>query len=115
MARKASDAVTLQRIANSQGIVHIRIGDYPAALADLEEALASLARDPDPALEASLLLNTGGVYQRMGDHERAMEYCKRSLALGRALADERHVASTLTFLGDTAIALERLEIGRAHV
>jgi len=115
IARRANDWYTIQRILNSWGIVYIRIGDYASALQSLEECYETLKKHPDLYLESSVALNIGAIFQRSGDHEVALDYFNRSLALGRELSDDRHIASSLIFLGDTALTQNNYTAARAHL
>ena len=115
LAQANNDPAVLQRIWNSWGIVYIRIGDYKQALQAFESCLELLQTFPDPYLESSVLTNVGAIFQRSGENVVAMDYFQRSVAIGRDLSDDRHVASTLIFLADSSFLLEKVPEARGYL
>ena len=63
------------------------LGDYPAAMAALDEAMAIGEALGDNAVIAAALTNVAIVYSMTGDYERALDTNRRSLALAVAAND----------------------------
>ncbi len=115
IAQANEDYSTLQRIWNSWGIVFIRVGDYEQALHAYEKCLELLQKFPDPYLESSVLTNLGAIFRRSGEHPVAKDYFFRALAIGRDLADNRQIASTLIFLGETSLFERKYDEARSFL
>ncbi|HET9299269.1 MAG TPA: tetratricopeptide repeat protein, partial [Candidatus Polarisedimenticolaceae bacterium] len=74
--------------------------DYPAALAELNQALAIARAYERPDMEARFLQRLGIVYSQAGDDEAAAEHFRRSLALHHAAGNKIGEAAVLMQLGD---------------
>ena len=81
-------------ILTELGRLHLRIGEYPAALKHLEGAM-----DAMEAPSAQLLDEAGRVHQRQGDIEAARRCFQRSLDLAQAQDDPLSIARALSRLG----------------
>jgi predicted ATPase/class 3 adenylate cyclase len=73
-------------------------GDYPLALAWLDEGLSSL-EEHDSTEEAEISLIAGLVHTRQGDYEQAIRLCERSLRVADNLNDDSVRARAFNLLG----------------
>lgn len=79
-----------------------RDGDFEAALAHYERALATLDRSSDPGIAADLLRWIGTVRDLRGELELACETYEVSIAIAEAHGDRIRVAAALNCLGVVA-------------
>jgi predicted ATPase len=107
------------------GFVEYRRGDYPAARAAAERALALAERSNNESLVAEVLDVLGFLAVAEGDLVRGRELHERALELERAANNWLGAASTLVSLGDVALVAgeyeraielntEAMELVRAH-
>jgi CHAT domain-containing protein/Tfp pilus assembly protein PilF len=116
--RGAGEAIALTNMAD----LHIALGDVARALALLEKALALSQVAGQPEIAARPLNIMSKALSRQGDHDRAIEFGRRSLRLRRQIRDRRGEAASLHTLGrnlhrfgDMQAALEHLrEALRIH-
>lgn len=73
-------------------------GDYPVALAWLDEGLSSL-EGQDSTEEAEISLIAGLVHTRQGDYEQTIQLCERSLRVADQLNDDSVRARAFNLLG----------------
>ena len=112
------DHPELGKILVNIGILHARLGEYPAARTFLERALEISRRTlppGDPNLGFSLV-NLGNLDSLLGDHETALARQEEALRLWTAAWGAEHphavsalvsVGSSLSQLGDYAGAIEK--------
>ncbi len=74
------------------------LGRFRAAVASCEKGLALTGASV--AIEGPTLDILGVCHHRLGDHERALSYFRRSLVIFRELGDRFHEAIVLNHLGD---------------
>ncbi len=68
------------------GMVQIALGDYPAALDEVNQGLNLLPDGPSP-LRASALTSLGTIYGAQGDLQRSRDYALRGLEISERLRD----------------------------
>jgi signal transduction histidine kinase len=92
------------------GVLSIKLGDYPRALAALSEAHA-LVREHlhDPSIETQCLINLGLLYENMSDDVRALETYQSALDTLQGLDKKFLEAVTTTNLGYVYKRLGQLE------
>lgn len=78
MSNVAGDAVTLSWSQVNRGVLEDIRGDYPAALAAYNRALATLARTGDDLILASLRLNMAITYRKLGLYNDALSLIERA-------------------------------------
>ncbi|MBN1180200.1 MAG: tetratricopeptide repeat protein [Anaerolineae bacterium] len=89
----------LSKLLSAQGHLLACMGDHATAVTILQEAdaayeqAATVLPDSDPAGRATLLVNLGTSYNRVGERVQAVERLKAGLALARQ-ADVPHVETT---------------------
>lgn len=98
------------------GMVHTELGDYPAAMTELETALGMLEGDQDPATKGRTLHHLAYAYLRRGEQEGRPEDLEKSvalsdvtLALRRRAKDTEGEGKSLNNLGYTYAKLGRFE------
>jgi len=84
---------------HSLGLVVRQQGDYRAAKAYYEEALAIERAIGDRRGEGATLGNLGLIYQDQGDYEEAQGYYEQDLQITRTIGDRRGEGITLLHLG----------------
>ncbi len=110
MARKHGWTLEQVNSLNTAGLIWWTLGDHPAALRELEKALAlakTLHSRKDE--EATTLNNMGLVYRDAGDHEKALSFLNQALAIDREINSKWAIAYDLKNLG-----LTRLRMGEAE-
>jgi tetratricopeptide (TPR) repeat protein len=75
------------------------------AIAKWEEALPLYRAVGDKKQEAVTLNNIGGVYDALGQKQKALDYYNQSLPLSRAVGDKKQEAVTLNNIGGVYDAL----------
>ncbi|MDR7459661.1 MAG: tetratricopeptide repeat protein, partial [Armatimonadota bacterium] len=98
-AAPAAPPALRAKALNAAGNLSRSRGDYPAALACYERALALRREVGDERGVAMALNNLGVVAKDQGDYARARAYLEESLAVKRRLGEERGIAVTLNNLG----------------
>ncbi|HEX6342083.1 AfsR/SARP family transcriptional regulator [Umezawaea sp.] len=99
-------------LRNSRGMLFWSRGDYPAAVEDLEGALAGHRASGNRIGECVALGNLGVVHLELGDLDVAVAHSTRALAASRELGAERLEAASLVNLG--SMHLERGELREAR-
>ena len=89
-------------------------GDFDAALAAVEVALAQSRRDEDRSSEAEAELEMGGIEINLGRYRRAGARLKKSLALFTQLGQRRHVGRVLNEMGLMAWHRGRLHAAKRY-
>jgi tetratricopeptide (TPR) repeat protein len=91
-------------------------GDYPRALALLEEVLTACANSGETFIRARALNTAGWIHCELQDHERALELNEQSLALAGLIetADTEIGSNARLNLGDSYLALGHLAEAEAH-
>lgn len=82
------------------GKAQAKIGDYPAAITGLEEALRRYRQIKELKGEIDVLSNMGTVYFFQGDYTRALAHYQPALTISRKLHDKPAIASLLRNLGN---------------
>jgi predicted ATPase/class 3 adenylate cyclase len=90
-------------------------GEKDAALAHLEEGLQVLGDDLQQLAAARLYQEFGRIHFRLGDHDRAMQWAQRALALGEQLGAQDVVSHAYNTLGVATARAGNLEAGAEHV
>jgi DNA-binding SARP family transcriptional activator/Tfp pilus assembly protein PilF len=106
-----------QRLQEAQSFNQIgwclaQLGDYEAAQAHCETALAMQRRNHDPEGEESTLDSLAYIAGRNGRHRQAVEYYEQALRLLVELGHVRRTADTLDNLGHPHAALGEYERAR---
>jgi tetratricopeptide (TPR) repeat protein len=116
--RLASAPQDKARTRDQLGVVHERLGSYPAALRQLTSARADAERVTDPAARDPLLCRIGAhaaaVRYRQGKLRQCVDLAEGVVALARSLGDRQRLAhayflldGALTDLGDPRAASYR--------
>jgi DNA-binding SARP family transcriptional activator/Tfp pilus assembly protein PilF len=84
---------------NNLGTAYERLGRYPEALEQLQQALALFQELEDRHSQAASLTNLGIVYWRLGHHVGALEHHQQALIIYGELGDHRGQAVSLSNLG----------------
>jgi DNA-binding SARP family transcriptional activator/predicted ATPase len=108
-------AITYQLCVNlsNLGDTRLNMGDYAAARADYEEALATAAPLKAPDIVSNLLAYRGLLAYQTGAYAAGENDCRQALALAQAAAAQREQAFAWLFLGHNLLAQQRLEEARA--
>ena len=86
------------------GLNYYFMAEYPIALDQMLEGLFLVERsEADSALVSKLLFNIGNVYQARKDHEKAIEFFERALAIDEARGDVYGVAAVAVNLSSSFI------------
>lgn len=107
---RAGDAATRVRVLSGLYIAAINAGDYTAASAAAQEALATADRLRDTEILAIALRCRAGVHVALGEFEPALPHYERLLTL-----DLERVPQSLLALGLHDYALAHLHLGHATV
>ncbi|MCP4359923.1 MAG: tetratricopeptide repeat protein [Chloroflexi bacterium] len=113
LAAAAVDWQSEARCYRWYGRSHERRGEYALAMGWLDKGFAAL--NGEAALEeAEISLIAGLINIRQGSYEEALQYCRRSLQVGRTLQDTAVLARTYNLMGivdrrrgDSGAAVER--------
>jgi tetratricopeptide (TPR) repeat protein/tRNA A-37 threonylcarbamoyl transferase component Bud32 len=89
LARSGADDAMRAGLHNSLGLAHVAAGDYAAAVAEYEVALALVANGK-PLDRASLLNNLGPALLKQGRHAEARAVLEESLAIYEEAHGEAH-------------------------
>ncbi len=81
------------------GVQQLNAGQWPAALATFQQALALRRQLGDPAGEATTLNNIGLVYSNLGQYAEALSFYQQALAIHQRLGNRSSEGSTLNNLG----------------
>ena len=101
---RARPPAPLLRRAHTASAAHALLqGDYAAATASSEEALAAARRDGEPRFVANALSNLGAIVLAAGDLERAAVVLEEAVELAREVGDTRITALAINNLGDLAL------------
>ena len=84
-------------------------GDYAAAAASAEQALAVARELGTPLYIANALSNLGAIVLAGGDHARAGPLLEEAVSLARDVGDQRIAALALNNLGDLALTVGEYE------
>ncbi|GAA3035378.1 DNA-binding transcriptional activator of the SARP family [Actinokineospora globicatena] len=115
-ATEASDARVVRAwLHNSRGTLHWSRGDYPAAIADLTEALAGHRAEGERRGESSAVGNLGIVHLELGELRTAVGHARAALAICREIGDPRIEAATLVNLGAMHLETANLADARKHL
>lgn len=89
---------------NAVGVLAGIQGDYSAARAFFEEAVALFRQLGDTPTVAGILSNLGNIAKSLGEYGRARALQEESLAIRRELGDRQGIANSLANLGNVAHA-----------
>jgi tetratricopeptide (TPR) repeat protein len=106
--------ITYQLCVNlsNLGDTWLNMGDYVAARACYEEALATARTLPAPDLLSNLLAYRGLLSFQTGAYESGEKDCREALALAQGAAAQREQAFASLFLGHNLLAQQRLDEAR---
>jgi adenylate cyclase len=90
-------------------------GEKDQALAHLDAGLAALGDDVENLEAARISQELGRVHFRLGNHEQAMSWADRALALGRRLDASDVVAQAYNTVGVALARADRIEEGAEYV
>jgi predicted ATPase/DNA-binding SARP family transcriptional activator len=93
----------LRRALTAAGAIALLQGDYPAATAFSESALAAARDAGEPRFVANALSNLGAIVLAAGDHARAASVLEEAVSLARESGDTRIAALAINNLGDLAL------------
>ena len=94
---------------NALGEVALEQGDYAAARARFEEALAAARETEDEQFIADALANLGRVAFRMGEYHESLSFYQQSLALNREQGPKYGIIKHLAGVAEVASLLGQLE------
>ena len=86
-------------IAPGKAGVYVRLGQYPQAKEQYQQALAIFREIGDRAGEGTTLNNIGAVYSSLGQYPQAKEQYQQALAIRREIGDRAGEGTTLSNLG----------------
>lgn len=105
---------TRDTLLRARGVIYERIGNFEAARADLENALAVAREEHDDFAEWQSLMDLGFAWVAR-DYGRAGEYFEEALELARASSDNRRIAHSLNRIGNWYMNHEDVQRARtAH-
>lgn len=99
---------------HEEGIERYRAGDFSAAIATIERAIAVADGNAEPRIRAGMSNSLGMVHHAAGNLEEAVGPLCEALALRRSCGDERGEGITENNLGLVCMDLGRLAEARAH-
>lgn len=91
------------------GVTYYRLGDYPAAVAHLRQALATVDDDP---LEAQCHEYLGRVYISTGEHDLALQNLQTALAVYTRAGNPKEAAQVRGLMGQ--LSEQQGQVGRAR-
>jgi len=109
---QTSDPAQHARLANVQARLAAMQGDLPGSLHAFEEALTLAVAAKAPRLEATVLVNLGDVYTRMGRPADALRAAERALPIVREHRDVHSERVLTTNIGIAKIGLGRVVEGK---
>jgi tetratricopeptide (TPR) repeat protein len=98
------------------GLNAIALGDYEAALANLEKARRThreLGTDDQVADDARAQAALALLYHQLGENQAAQNYARSAIAIDRATGCPHYLASALVQLGHASAALGQLDAAAA--
>ncbi len=104
VSEQVADLATTARCRRVLGTLFGLRGDYPSALAWLEQACETFTALDDRTGLALTRIETGRVWFQKGDYPNARQELETGLALARGLADKPAAALALNNLGNVAIS-----------
>ena len=107
LARRTGDRPAQAHAHNDLGAIHAWLGQYPEAIASLQDSLVLFRELGDRHGQAASLTNLGIVYVRLEQYREAMNCLRHSLTLRQELGDRYGQAISLTNLGEVLGRLER--------
>ena len=109
LLRQTGDKVLLADALIFRGtILHLN-GEYPRAIASINEGLAYAQQYNQPWFEAYAIYNLGYIVGLMGDNARGYEQMQVALRMWRSLGDPHAIALGLNFIVPLLIKLGRYE------
>ena len=87
------------RALNLQGVLHLSLGEFAAALPPLQEALTILQEIGDRSGEGTTLNNISQIYDARGDYATALAYLEQSLTIRQEIGDRSGFCATLFNIG----------------
>ena len=102
---ETSDPELLRRALTAAASLALLQGDYAAAEASAEQALAVARELGAPLYVANALSNLGAIVLAGGGHDRAGPLLEEAVALARAVGDRRVAALAINNLGDLALTV----------
>jgi tetratricopeptide (TPR) repeat protein len=100
-------------LLHGRGRAYEMLGNFAAALADLEAALAAAQQDSEPKMVWQLLLDLGFLWTSR-DFGRARDFFDQALAVARTLEDARTLAHTLNRIGNWHVNMEQPQQGQGY-
>jgi tetratricopeptide (TPR) repeat protein len=102
---ETTDLDLRRRVLTAAASLALLQGDYAAAAASAEQALAVARELGTPLYVANALSNLGAIVLAGGDHARAGPLLEEAVSLARAVGDQRIAALALNNLGDLALTV----------
>ncbi|MDJ0734766.1 MAG: CHAT domain-containing protein [Nostocaceae cyanobacterium] len=93
--RSQEEALRLQQ----KGLQQLSQGQFPQALADLQQVLSIFRKIKNRRGEAATLKDIGQVYDRQLNYSQALEYYRQALAISQKIADKTGEIETLAYMG----------------
>jgi DNA-binding SARP family transcriptional activator/Tfp pilus assembly protein PilF len=113
-AERSGDLTGQAEALNGLGIVHLRLGQYDAAIEYLRGALSLFGRAGNPLGQARALGNAGIAEELRGHHRVAAECQRRALELYREVGDRLGEARCIDNLGMLERRLGRYQAAAQH-
>lgn len=104
---------TRDSLLRARGVIYERIGDFDAARADLENALAIARGEHDDQAEWQSLMDLGFAWLAR-DYGRAGDYFEKALELARNSNNDARLAHTLNRLGNWYMNNEDVQRARTY-
>ncbi|MGB3203075.1 MAG: tetratricopeptide repeat protein [Nodosilinea sp.] len=92
-----------------QGLAHLRQGQYPPALALLQQALQGYRNLGDKERQAQVLITLAHLYYRVADYLWAADYGRQCLRVAHELGDDALMLQALGHLGNSYRHLGNLQ------
>ncbi len=90
---------------------HMALGEYPEAMALVEQGIELLTRTDDPEAKGAILGAAGQIQWSMGDYPKALDYFLQSLAAARLASSISEMLGVLNNLGMVYTTLGDYEKG----
>ncbi len=109
-----SDTKERANLLYQLGFAHMRLSDYPAALAHFDQALRLAGENNDQTVQALCWRGRGDVFTEQGDFPAAQRDLEAALATFRQIGHEWGAAQTLRSLGKVAIEMKQFDAATGH-
>ena len=109
-ARKQGNRLREAATLNNIGEVCLEFGEIKEALDYLLRAYETVPDDEDGEIIASILLDVGKAYHRMGNWSLAREFSEKAMSIAKAAANRQAEGQCWHLLGLISLATDRLEL-----